>query len=392
MKITGVRTKPFMMQLDRPIGDANDPVGRDWLASLAVYLETDGGVTGIALGSPSARSQIHSLVEELLVGRDPRGVRGLWKKMVDVAFKGGNRGIVSNAISTLDVALWDTKAKANGEPLWKTLGASSRRVKAYASGIDLSLTDEQLAAFYTSMARLGVSAGKLKVGLDREADLRRLGVMREALAGSGRSPVLLIDSNEYWSPKQAIRNIQFLEQHFEITWAEEPARRWDYRGLRQVSRSIRAAVATGENLNEIGEFMPLVANEAVDVLNIGSGNSGITGALQIADLAYAFELPVSMMNCPGNFMAHVAAALPNHWMMEVVGAGREKVLQVDNHLEDGWIVLGDQPGLGLELDEAKIEAASADVPTSGARASLWGRRRGAGLFEVPPSEPDWPEE
>lgn len=392
MKVTGVRTKPFMMQLDRPLGDANDPVGRNRMASLAVYLDTDEGVTGISLGSPGARSQIHAIADELLVGHDPRGVRGLWKKMVDFAFKGGNRGTVSNAISTLDVALWDAKAKANSEPLWKTLGASTRRVKAYASGIDLSLSDDQIGAFYGEMAALGVSAGKLKVGLDREADLRRLGIMREALGKSGRSPVLLIDSNEYWSPKQAIRNIQFIEQRFEITWVEEPARRWDYRGLRKVSQSIRAAVATGENLNEIGEFMPLVANEAADVLNIGSGNSGITGALQIADLAYAFELPVTMMNCPGNFMAHLAAALPNHWMMEVVGAGREKVLKVDNHIEDGWIILGDQPGLGIEFDEAKLEEFSGDVPTAGSRASLWGRRRGAGLFEVPPDEPEWPEE
>jgi len=392
MKITGVRTKPFMMKLDRPLGDANDPIGRDTRASLAVYVDTDEGVTGISLGSPAARGQIQAIGSELLVGHDPRGVRGLWKKMVDFAFKGGNRGIVSDAIGALDVALWDAKAKANNEPLWKTLGASTRRVKAYASGIDLSLTDEQIGAFYGEMAQKGISAGKLKVGLDREADLRRLGIMRESLSQSGRPPVLVIDSNEYWSPKQAIRNIQFLEQHYEITWAEEPARRWDYRGLRKVSQSIRAAVASGENLDEIGDFMPLVANEAVDVLNIGSGNSGITGALQIADLAYAFEIPVSMMNCPGNFMAHLAAALPNHWMMEVVGAGREKVLKVDNHIEDGWIVLGDQPGLGIEFDEAKLDELSGDVPTAGSRAALWGRRRGAGLFEVPPTEPEWPEE
>lgn len=392
MKITGVRTKPFLMKLDRPLGDANDPVGRDWMASMAVFLDTDGEVTGVAMGSPAARGSIQSMATELLVGHDPRGVRGLWKKMVDSAFKGGNRGLVNNAISTLDVALWDAKAKANDEPLWKTLGASTRRVKAYASGIDLSLSDEEIGAFYRSMAGQGVSAGKLKVGLDREADLRRLGIMREALATSGRPPVLLIDSNEYWSPKQAIRNISFLEQHFEITWAEEPARRWDYQGLRKVSQAIRAAVATGENLDEIGDFMPLVANGAADVLNIGVGNSGITGAMQIADLAYGFEIPVTMMNCPGNYMAHLAAVLPNHWMMEVVGAGREKVLTVDNHLEDGWIVLGDEPGLGLSFDEAQLDRASADVPTSGARAALWGRRRGAGLFEVPPSEAEWPEE
>src|SRR5690348_16830800 len=97
VKITGVRTKPFTMKLDRPLGDANDPVGRQTMASLAVWVDTDEGVSGVALGSPAARQHIHSLVTELLVGRDPRGVRGLWKKMVDFAFKGGNRGIIGDA-------------------------------------------------------------------------------------------------------------------------------------------------------------------------------------------------------------------------------------------------------------------------------------------------------
>jgi len=393
MKITGVRTKLFQMALDRPLGDANGPQGRKTMSSLAVWIDTDEGVTGVSLGSPGARGHIHSMVSELLVGRDPRGVRGLWKKMVDFAFKGGNKGLINDAIGAIDVALWDAKAKANGEPLWKTLGASTRRVKAYASGIDLCLSDDEIGLFYGEMAAKGVSGGKLKVGLDREADLRRLGIMQEALSMSGKKPELLIDSNEYWSPKQAIRNIQVLEQSYEITWAEEPARRWDYRGLRKVSESIRAAVATGENLDDVGEFMPLVANEAADVLNIGSGNSGLTGALMIADLAYSFEIPVTMMNCPGNYMAHLAAALPNHWMMEVVGAGREKMFKtVDNHIEDGWIVLGDKPGLGIEFDEAALEQSPTDVPVTGSQATLWGRRRGAGLFEVGPHEPEWPEE
>lgn len=392
MKITGVRAVPFTMELDRPLGDANDPVGRRSMASMAVYLDTDEEITGVALGSPAARNHLQALADELLVGHDPRGVRGLWKKMIDFAFKGGNKGIINDAINTLDVAMWDAKAKANGEPLWKTLGASTRRVKAYASGIDLSLSDTEIGAFYAEMAARGISAGKLKVGLDREADLRRLGIMREALARSGTTPALLIDSNEYWSPKQAIREIQFIEQHFEITWAEEPARRWDYRGLRKVSQAIRAAVATGENLDDVGEFTSLVANEAADVLNIGSGNSGITGALAIADLAFAFEIPVSMMNCPGNFMAHLAAALPNHWMMEVVGAGREKYLHVDNHVEDGWIILGDKPGLGIAFNEERIAQSSGGVPTAGSRAAPWGRRRGAGLFPVGPREPEWLDE
>ncbi len=388
MKITGVRTKLYEIEMTRRLGDANSPTGRKKAASLAVFIDTDEGITGISLGSPSARGHIHSMVEDLLLGRDPRGVRGLWKRMVDFVFKGGNRGVANDALSAIDVALWDLKAKAKDEPLWKTLGASTRMVKAYASGIDMPLSDEELQTFYEGMARRGISAGKLKVGLDRETDIRRIGIMRDALSKSGKKPILLIDANEYWSPKQAIRNIRRIEEHYEITWAEEPARRWDYRGLRKVSQSIRAAVATGENLDEISEFTPLIANEAVDVVEIGSGTSGITGAMQVADLAYAFELPVSMMNCPGKYMAHLAAALPNHMMMEVVDVGRDVVMQVDNRIEDGWIVLGDSPGLGMTIDDRKLERFLVEKPSPEARSSPWGRRRGAGLYEVPPGEPE----
>ena len=167
----------------------------------------------------------------------------------------------------------------------------------------------------------------------------------------------MIDSNEYWSPKQAIRIISRIEEEFDLTWVEEPARRWDYRGLRQVSRAVKAAVATGENLHEIGDFMALIDNEAVDVVQIGQGTSGITGAMQIADLAYGFELPVALMNCPGDFMAHLAAALPNHMMMEVVRAGREVCFTVDTRIEDGYIVLGETPGPRLGLRRGAAGAA-----------------------------------
>jgi len=198
----------------------------------------------------------------------------------------------------------------------------------------------------------------------------------------------MIDSNEYWSPKEAIQRISHLERTFDLTWVEEPARRWDYRGLRQVSRAVKAAVATGENLHEIGDFMALIDNEAVDVVQVGSGASGITGAMQIADLAYGFEKPVALMNCPGDFMAHLAAALPNHFMMEVVRAGREVCFTVDTHLEDGYIMLGETPGLGMVFDEEKLAALEVDALTPGITLGSWGRRRGAGLFNVPPNEQD----
>ena len=382
MKITGVRTILYEFTMKRSLGDANSPRGRDRASNLAIFVDSDEGVTGISYGSPAARSHIHSMVDQLLVGRDPRGVRGLWQKMDDVAFKGNNRGIVNDAISAIDVALWDLKAKLNNEPLWKTLGASTRCVRAYASGIDLSLTDEQIGEFYRGMAAQGIHAGKLKVGLDREMDLRRLGIMRDALATSGKTPILTIDSNEYWSPKQAIRNIRIIEEQYELMWVEEPARRWDVKGLRQVSQAVSAAVATGENLDHVSEFMPLITQEAVDIVEVGSGTAGITGALQVAEVANAFDLPVAMMNCPANLMAQVAAVIPNHVMMEVVDFGNDIAMIADQRIEDGWIILGDSPGLGIEYDMEKLKSLSVEKPSPGSWASPWGRRRGAGLLEV----------
>lgn len=382
MRITGIRTTRYAYDLQRPIGDANFPEGRRRWGGLAVFIDTDAGVTGVSIGSATVRRFIDAF-EPLLVGEDPRGVRGLWQKMVDRAFKGGNRGVVCDAIAAIDVALWDVKAKAADEPLWRTLGASIPKVKAYASGIDLCLTDEALRRFYAAMAARGIGAGKLKVGLDQERDLHRIGVMRDALSAATRRPTLAIDSNEYWSPKQAIRNIRTIEEHYDLTWCEEPARRWDYRGLRRVSRAVKAAVATGENLDHVSDFLPLLAHEAVDIVEVGAGTSGITGAMQVAHLAYAYELPVCMMNCPGHYMAHLAAALPNHLMMEVVAAGRDVCFTSSARIEDGWLILGDAPGLGLVFDDAKLDALAVDPSTPEVPLPP-GRREGAGRYVVEP--------
>ena len=388
MKITGVRTKLFEHDMARPLGDANNPQGRQRYAALAVYIDTDEGIFGNSIGSPGEQTAIHSIVDNLLVGRDPRGVVGLWQRMVDFVFKGGNRGAVTDAIASIDIALWDLKAKFNREPLWKTLGASSRYVKAYASGIDSPLSDDEIKTFYEAQAAKGIAIGKLKVGLDREADLRRIGIMKDALATSGKDPVILIDSNEYWSPKQAIQHIRYFEQHYEIFWAEEPARRWDFAGLKKVSEAVNAAVSTGENLDSIHDFRTLVMYEAADVLQIGRGTTGITGAIKVAHLAEGFDLPVSTMNCPGNYLAPLATIMPNHIWMEVVDNDRDLVFSNDNRVEDGYIILGDHPGLGIEFDEAKLEEFAVTERSASAAPSPWGRRRGAALYPVRPEEPD----
>ena len=373
MKITGYRVENYVMQMDRPIADANAPAGENLMPASLLWIETDEGIAGIAPGGEGVERFFH-----LLEGQDPREVVGLWRKMVDYVHKGGLVA-AGGPISAIDVALWDLKAKIAEEPLWQTFGALEGRTKAYASGIGYCLSDEDLFAFYRRMAERGVDGGKLKIGLDMEADLRRIGIMREALSIATERPRLMIDVNEYWSPKQAVRYMHEIEKHYDITWIEEPARRWDYEGLKEVSRQVKAAVATAENLKSIGEVYPLVHNEAVDIVNISIAISGFTGCRQAAHLAYAYELPVSMMNCQANFMAHLAAALPNHLAMEVVDPGREHCLSFDNWIEDGFIVMGDKPGLGIEVDEGKLRALQENPPERESDFPF-ARRVGAGLY------------
>ena len=385
MKITGIRMKEYHFQLDRKMGDANFPEGKIDQSGMVLYIDTDEDISGIAVGEPSSKTSVESL-EPFLIGKDPRGVKGLWKRLIDAIFKGGNEGLMNSAVGLIDIAMWDLKSKINNEPLWKTLGGSSRYVRSYASGIDLPLSDEEIYDFYEGAALKGISAGKLKVGLDIEADIRRIGIMEQALKKSGKPVQLLIDSNEYWSPKQAIRHIRLIEEQFEIFWAEEPARRWDYRGLKRVSKSITAAVATGENLSDIKDFMPLIEQEAVDIVQVGIRTGGITGLMKVADMAYGFEIPVSVMNSPVNYMAPVASAIPNHIMLEIFHDRDAGILSTNTKIEDGYIVLGNTPGSGLQIDERSLNMSE---PT---RSRKWsglasGRRRGAGLIPVSPGEP-----
>ncbi len=385
MKVTGFRSVSYFYEMDRPIGDANGPAGETGSMGGVLFIDTDEGITGVA---PTTSPSVGALFR-LIEGEDPRGVVGLWKRMVDYVFKAGNEGADNAALCAIDIALWDLKAKVANEPLWQTLGAREGRCKAYASGIDYCLSDDDIFRFYSRMADQGVDGGKLKVGLDLKADLRRIGIMDEALRKTTKRPHLAIDSNEYWSPKQAVQHIRKIEEKFDLTWAEEPARRWDYDGLRLVSRSIRAAVSSGENVNDISDFYPLIANEAIDLVQCGSGTSGITGARQVANLAFAFELPVSLMNCQANFMAHLGAALPNHSALEVVDPGREHVMKFKHHIEDGWIVLSDAPGIGIEIDEKRLARMKADRPPRPTNMPF-ARRDGAGLSVVPPAPGEVP--
>ena len=350
MKITGYRTIRTHRDWRRPVGDINGVIGSGITDVTLVILETDEGVEGVGMGSDHEVAALFPAIE----GRDPREIVSLFDALLSRSFKAGHSGATYGGIAILDAALWDLKAKLAGEPLWRLLGAGDRFVAGYASGLDIGLTDEQLAGFYATMADRGFAAGKIKGGGDVEADIRRLFIVRDALASNALRPALMLDVNESWHLKQAVRYVSEVERHLDLAWIEEPLRRWDAEGHGRLSRAVRASVATGENLTGIDQFGPFFDLNAVDIVQTGAV-WGVTNFLRLAFAAHSHNLPISPVGLTSNpAVAHAAAAVPNHLTAEVQDLQSPFGVTVHQEYESGGIVLGHQPGAGIDVDEKLI--------------------------------------
>jgi L-alanine-DL-glutamate epimerase-like enolase superfamily enzyme len=362
MRITGYRTLTTVHEWGRPVGDANGVFLDGVVTVPLVLVDTDEGITGVGLGSQIELASIFVAIE----GEDPRATSALYDRMLRQVFKAGHAGAAFGTIGALDTALWDIKAQAAGQPLWRLLGGRDRTATAYASGLDIALSDEELAATYKAYADHGVRAAKLKGGLDVDRDLARLRIVGEVLreAHSGARPGLMLDANESWSRKQAVRHVVELERSVDLIWVEEPVRRWDADGMVAVGRGIRASIASGENLTGLEQFRPLLAAGALDVVQTAAG-WGVTHFLRVAALAHAYDLPVSPIGTTPVGLVHAATAVPNHIASELQDLEPPTGLSVDVSIEDGRFVLGDSPGLGVTVDEAAISQieARSSVPS-----------------------------
>ena len=355
MRITGFRTLMTVQDWGRPVGDANGVFTEGLTPVPVVLVDTDEGVTGVGIGSHLAVQTVFAAIE----GEDPRAVTALYDRMLRHTFKAGHAGAVFGTIGALDTALWDIKATLAGEPLWRLLGGRERIVPAYASALDIGLDDEHLAAVYHQYAACGLRAAKVKGGLDVERDRDRLTLVRDVFmdAGRGRRPGLMLDANESWTRKQAVRHVTELERTLDLTWVEEPVRRWDAEGLAVVGRGIRASVATGENLTGLEQYRPLLAAGAVDIVQTAA-IWGVTHFLRVAALAHAHDLPVSPVGTSPVGLLHAATSVPNHIVAELQDLTPPVGLTLDLRIEDGGYVLGDSPGLGIQVDEAAIAEVS----------------------------------
>lgn len=258
----------------------------------------------------------------------------------------------------INQALWDLYAKQLDMPLYQVLGGTTNRVQAYASGLDFHLTTDQMTSLFAEAARQGFRAYKIKVGHpDLEWDLARLRTLVDVV---GRDALLMVDANEAWSPKEAIRRAHaYHDAGFNIYWIEDPCLRDDFAGLARVCETVPFAhINSGEYLDLRGKTR-LMEARAVDVLNV---HGNITDTLCAARLAGEYGIPVALGNTMFELGVHLAAALPECRWMEYSFQDYNHIVERPIQFIDGYAIAPDRPGHGLTLSEAaRIEYARPHV-------------------------------
>lgn len=243
-----------------------------------------------------------------ITGRNVMDTPGCWSAMHRAGRNLGTRGLVMQAISAVDVALWDLKARVLDVPLASLFGRSRDRVPVYGSSGFTTLTDTELAAQVDGWAT-GCTAMKIKIGqswgTEVQRDLARLQALRE-LAGPG--PELMVDPNGGYSTGQA-RRVGATLDRCGVVWFEEPVSSDDLTGLADVRTAVRCDVAAGEYAADpfdVARLCPVVDCLQLDVTRCG----GCTGWLRGAAVAQAHNLQISA-HCVPSLHAPVAAAVPN---------------------------------------------------------------------------------
>ena len=357
MLIRRADTKHFLLPLSRPMRDATHGVHTEFEV-IVVRLETDCGVAGhgytytIGKGGAAIRALIDREIAPLLLGAEPDRIEAVWQRMWNCLHYVGRGGLVSFAMSAVDIALWDLRGQQRQLPLWKLLGGHSSRVRVYAGGIDLELDPEPLVEQTLCNIERGFRAIKIKVGREKlSEDIRRVQAVRECL---GPDIPLMVDANMRWSVEQAIRAAHAFRE-FDVFWFEEPTIPDDYDGMARIAVEGGLPIAAGENLRTLYEFrhsieVGKIAFPEPDVSNIG----GISNWMRVASLAYANNLQVTSHGVH-ELHLHLLAAIPNASYLEVHSFGLERFIENPPHLCDGLMHAPDLPGHGVVFDWDQLE-------------------------------------
>jgi D-galactarolactone cycloisomerase len=266
MKIRSVRAHVLEAALSQPF--AYSRAWYDTRAAMVVEVETEDGLTGWGECYGPARITAAAVgsVASLLIGEDPLRTDFLWRKVYSALRDHGQKGVVIEALSGIDIALWDIKGKFFGVPAHQLLGGASRsQVQAYATGLYRRKSGDPLRYLPDEAAGYvveGFKAVKLKVGFGVEEDAAVTRAVREAI---GPGIALMVDANHAYDATAAIRLGRMIER-YDIGWFEEPVPPEDLAGYRQVKAAISIPVAGGEcEFTRFG-FRDVLVSRAMDII------------------------------------------------------------------------------------------------------------------------------
>ncbi|RLC09079.1 MAG: mandelate racemase/muconate lactonizing enzyme family protein [Deltaproteobacteria bacterium] len=326
-----------------------------------VHIITDTGQEGLAPGRGGiiTRELVEGNLKKILLGRDPLQTERLWDDMFWRLRGVGRKGVAFCALSAVDIALWDLKAKMFGLSRYKLLGQHTDSVPVYGSGGWTHFSIDELVEEMTGFVEMGMTAVKMKVGKDfgscEQEDLRRLQAVREAV---GDDVEIYVDANGGYYPKQAVRIAREFEQ-YGVRWFEEPVFADDIPGLASVARAIDIPVASGEHEYTKYGFRDLITSGGADILQPNAGRvGGITEWLKISHMVQAFNLQIAPHGEQLTHL-HLACATPNLKRVEYLRfleeAGRILYKDYPEPKDGMWSPDPDKPGLGLELRPEAIE-------------------------------------
>ena len=361
MKITTIRTGIVELPNDEPLaGFSENPNATNPIVTLCVG--TDDGIEGLGVTYFGGRltATLKRAVDELgalTIGADPLRVEAVAAKLTAAAGGAGPGGILTMALSAIDVALWDIRGKALNLPLWKLLGGARERVPTYASGALMrGLSLDRVVAAAARLTERGFREMKTQLALPGETtptkEVERMRRVREAI---GPDIKLMCDINQRWRVEQAIDIGKRVEDAgVGLVWLEDVTTADDFAGLARVTAALSTPVAGGEYVWGIVPFRHMVEARSVDIVMIDLVRvGGITQWMKVAGMAEAFNLPVVSHLIP-EVHVHLIGAVPNGltveympWLMRLF----EEVPRPQN----GELVMPTAPGLGLKFDQATLD-------------------------------------
>ena len=309
--IDSVDVSVYTIPTDTPEADGT----LSWNSTTMVLVTaTCGDVqgTGWTYGPKACATMITDELAGIVVGHDAMDVGGRFDALVRAVRNAGRPGVAGYAISAIDLALWDLKARLLELPLHHLLGAVRQEVPVYGSGGFTTYDEQQLREQLTHWAiEQQIPRVKIKIGESWGTHpTRDLARIRQARSVIGDSTELFVDANGGYTRKQAVRMMNDARD-YDVRWYEEPVSSDDLAGLREIRETVTADVTAGEYGYDLYYFQHMCASGAVDCLQADASRcGGITEWFRVAAVAASYGLQISG-HCGPHLHAHAAAATPN---------------------------------------------------------------------------------